>query len=75
MAEAQRDFKVGDRVEKTGGSYSAKGTIVSSFRTRNGLQRYVFEFDHPGGLLHIFQGGQLRLIPAQTASGTAPDWE
>lgn len=48
------NFKVGDRVLKTGGSYQAFGTIVAAFKTRDGSERYVFEFDLPPGMLHIF---------------------
>lgn len=51
---------VGERAEKVGGSYQAKGTIVSAFRTTAGALRYVFEFDEPKGLLHIFGPEQLR---------------
>lgn len=74
MTKSLPELKVGDRVEKVGGSYSARGTIVSSFKTRNGLQRYVFEFDKPVGLLHIFQGGQLTPIPLSDSS-PLPPWE
>lgn len=52
-------FSVGDRAEKKPGSYSATGTIVAAFKTLAGLERYVFEFDTPEGLLHIFSGTQL----------------
>ena len=54
------DFAHGDRVEKHGGSYTATGTIVGIITTRAGLRRYVFEFDAPAGMLHIFNGEQLR---------------
>ena len=54
-------FNVGDRVVKVGGSYQATGTIVSAFTTLSGKERYVFEFDTPNGLLHIFGGHQLEL--------------
>jgi hypothetical protein len=52
-------FTVGDRVEKIGGSYQALGWIVAAFRTRVGAERYVFEFDVPSGMLHIFGPDQL----------------
>ena len=56
----QPDFAIGDRVEKVGGSYTAVGTIVAAFKTRAGQLRYVFEFDVPRGMLHIFNGDQMR---------------
>ena len=52
-------FKVGERVVKVGGSYAAKGWVVGVFTTRAGLLRYVFEFEKPRGMLHIFNGEQL----------------
>lgn len=53
-------FTLGDRVRKVGGSYSANGTIRATFRTRDGNQRYVFEFDDFRGMLHIFSHEQLQ---------------
>lgn len=47
-------FKEKDRVEKVGGSYQAVGTIVGAFKTLDNKERYVFEFDNPKGMLHIF---------------------
>ena len=41
------------------GSYEASGTIVSEFKTLAGETRYVFEFDEPAGLLHIFNEANL----------------
>ena len=55
-------FEVGSRVRKVGGSYQANGTIRAAFKTRNGQQRYVFDFDEPPGLLHIFSHDQLEHI-------------
>lgn len=52
----------GDRARKVGGSYEATGTIRSAFKTRNGQQRYVFDFDEPPGLLHIFSHDQLEEV-------------
>ena len=52
-------FNVGDKAEKVGGSYQAVGTIRSCFRTRNGENRVVFDFDNPPGMLHIFNEKQL----------------
>lgn len=42
------------RARKVGGSYQAEGTVVSEFKTLAGATRYVFEFDSPKGMLHIF---------------------
>ncbi|MBK8184860.1 MAG: hypothetical protein IPK63_19040 [Candidatus Competibacteraceae bacterium] len=41
------------------GSYQATGTIRAVFITRNGEQRFVFDFDEPPGLLHIFRPAQI----------------
>ena len=56
-----KTFSVGDLVRKVGGSYSADGTIRAAFLTRDGNQRYVFEFDDFRGMLHIFSHEQLKL--------------
>jgi hypothetical protein len=48
-----------DRVEKVGGSFQATGVIVAAFKTLDGQERYVFEFDVPKGMLHIYGPGQL----------------
>ncbi len=55
-------FEVWSRVRKVGGSYEANGTVVSAFKTRAGKQRYVFEFDEPAGMLHIFGPAQIEPI-------------
>ena len=55
--------RVGQRVVKIGGSYQADGTIQSVFLTRAGKMRFVFEFDTPAGMLHIFNPEQVALIP------------
>lgn len=49
------------RAEKIGGSYQASGWIVSIFHTTAGETRYVFEFDEPKGMLHIFSPGQVTI--------------
>lgn len=54
-------FSDRDKVEKVGGSYQATGTIVAAFTTLAGEERYVFEFDQPAGMLHIFGPNQLEL--------------
>jgi hypothetical protein len=53
-------FKVGQRVEKVGGSYQATGKIVAVFQADDGTARYVFRFDQPAGLLHIFNEKNLK---------------
>lgn len=55
----QPKFKVGDCAEKVGGSFQARGTIVSQFYTLDKLERYVFEFNTPAGMLHIYGPSQL----------------
>lgn len=52
-------LQAGDRARKVGGSYQATGWIVAAFKTRAGDLRYVFEFDQPAGMLHIFGPAQL----------------
>lgn len=55
-------MEAGQRARKVGGSYQADGTIVAAFITTAGLDRFVFEFDTPAGMLHIFNGSQLEAI-------------
>ena len=55
-------FKVGDRVQKVGGSYQATGTVMAAFVTRNNETRVVMDFDEPPGLLHIFAEKQLEYV-------------
>ena len=55
-------FVTGDRVRKIGGSYQATGEIKAAFLADDGTARYVFRFDKPAGLLHIFNDGQLEKI-------------
>lgn len=62
-------MSIGDRARKIRGSYQADGTIVAAFETRSGLQRYVFEFDEPAGLLHIFGPQQLARIQGEARQG------
>lgn len=52
-------FKPEDRVQKIGGSYQAKGTIKAAWLADDGTPRYVFRFDIPNGMLHIFNETQL----------------
>ncbi len=53
------EYQPGDRAEKVGGQYQALGTVVGAFHTTAGAARYVFEFDVPKGMLHIYTGAQL----------------
>jgi len=55
-------FTPGDRVRKIGGSYQADGEIKAAFLADDGSARYVFRFDNPPGLLHIFNENQLEII-------------
>lgn len=52
-------FKPEDRVQKVGGSYQAEGTIKAVWLADDGTPRYVFRFDVPNGMLHIFNETQL----------------
>ena len=52
-------MSVDNRRAKKIGSYEANGTIVAEFKTLAGEIRYVFEFDEPAGLLHIFSKANL----------------
>jgi len=59
-------MNVGDKACKIGGSYQATGTIVAKFKARDGSDRYVFDFDNPAGMLHIFGATQLGpIVPLQ----------
>lgn len=53
-------FRVGERVKKIKGDYKFVGEVVSAFKKRSGLVRYVVENDD--GLLFIFSAVQLELI-------------
>jgi hypothetical protein len=52
-------FKLEEPVKKVGGSYAATGTIKARFRADDWSARYVFRFNQPPGLLHIFGESQL----------------
>lgn len=52
-------FSLEESVEKIGGSYQATGIIKARFLADDGTPRYVFRFDNPPGLLHIFNEKQL----------------
>lgn len=47
---------------KIGGSYQANGFIVARFKTIAGLERVVFEFAEPKGMLHIFSADQIEPV-------------
>lgn len=61
---------VGQSARKVGGSYQAIGTVVAAFKTLAGETRYVFEFDTPAGMLHIF--GPSQLAPLQPVDSSVP---
>ena len=54
-------LEVGRRANKVGGSFQASGVIVAAFKTTEGAQRYVFEFDVPKGMLHLYSASQLEV--------------
>ena len=51
-------YEIGDRVAKLSGDYRYRGVVVSIFRKRSGVVRYVVENDD--GMLFIFNEGQLQ---------------
>lgn len=53
-------MNVGDMVEKIGGDYYFKGTIVAVFKKLSGKIRVVV--DNEDGILHVFSENQLRII-------------
>lgn len=65
-------FPVGARVEKYTGDYQLEGEVRAVFTTRAGKTRYVVE--HDPGFLHIYNGGQLRLVlpPPTTVPHASP---
>lgn len=65
MSTQNKPLVAGQRAKKVGGSYQATGTIVSAFTTLKGFQRYVFEFDEPAGMLHIFGPEQVEALEGQ----------
>jgi len=57
------DFgRVPRKAKKVGGSYQADGWVVAEFYTRKGSLRYVFEFETPAGMLHIFGPEQVVFV-------------
>lgn len=57
---------VGTPVEKVGG-YQFPGVVVAAFHTLAGQERFVVEAtgEAYAGMLHIFNGGQLRALEAE----------
>lgn len=56
------NLQPGDAALKYGGNFQATGTVVSTFLTKAGEVRHVFEFDNPAGMLHIYTPGQLKRL-------------
>lgn len=67
MIEKESDFELEELVRKVGGSYQATGTIKASFRADDGSWRYVFRFNNPPGLLHIFNEKQIESLAPDNA--------
>jgi hypothetical protein len=59
---------IGTVVEKVGG-YPFPGTVVTAFHTLAGQERFVVEAtgEQYAGMLHIFNGGQLRAVSTPAA--------
>lgn len=56
-------LKVGDKVNKTGGSFQHTGVVVAVFKTTLNQERIVVEFDAPvNGMLHIYRPDQVEVI-------------
>lgn len=53
-------YKVGDRVEKYKGDYTASGTVIAVGFISNGKRRYLVEYDTPKYLLHTHSDNDLR---------------
>lgn len=64
-------FKPGDKVRKVNGSYQATGEVKAAFLSDDGSARYVFRFDAPAGMLHIFSDANL--APAEPAEPVVLD--
>jgi hypothetical protein len=61
-------FIPGDRVRKVGGSYQAEGKIVAAWISEDdGQPRYVFRFNLPNGMLHIFNETQLEAVESMVS--------
>jgi len=54
-------YAIGIQVEKLGGDYNFRGEIRGIVHKKSGETRYVVE--NADGLLFIFNGSQLRVIP------------
>lgn len=67
MDPSHLSLKVGDQVRKKDG-YPFPGIVVSVFTTTTGKIRYVVECTVPcvAGMLHIYNGSQLELVPKDT---------
>jgi hypothetical protein len=63
-------FTPGDKVQKSGGSYQGTGTIKAVWLADDGTPRYVFRFDVPAGMCHIFNETQLAPYDDNALCGT-----
>jgi hypothetical protein len=54
------DLRLGDKVEKVGGDYSYRGTVVSVLTKASGATRVVVE--NADGMLFIFNPTSLRVV-------------
>jgi hypothetical protein len=56
-------FQIGDRVEKHTGGYRTFGTVAGYAVTSKKDLRYVVEIEPQGGMLMIYNEGQLQAAP------------
>lgn len=54
----ERQYRVGDQVEKYSGDYQLTGVVRAVFVTSTGKVRYVVE--HEPGFLHIYSSANIR---------------
>lgn len=64
--EREKEFAVGDAVEKVGGDYTFVGEVVAAFKKKSGAERYVVEDDR--GVLHVYGPKNLRASDATPLS-------
>ena len=54
------EFKVGDAVERSGGSYTFPGTVIAVGVTSLGRRLYMVEHATERGMVHVFRSADLK---------------